>query len=99
MTSEVIAASGMAARTRSRMPRNRSLRYERRIARRIRSEPDCRGMCRLGMTVPVSAIAAMTSSVNAAGCGEVNRTRSSPGIAPTARSSLANAPRSPKPTP
>ncbi len=35
MMSVVIAASGIAARTRSRMPRNLSDRYERRIARRI----------------------------------------------------------------
>ena len=51
------------------------------------------------MTVGVCAIASMTSSVNAAGCGDVKRSRSSPSIAPAARSSLANAPRSPNPTP
>ncbi len=56
-------------------------------------------MCSDGMTVGVSAIAAITSSVNAAGCGEVNRTRSMPGTAPTARSRSANAPRSPNSTP
>ena len=99
MMSVVIAASGIAARTRSRMPRNLSDRYERRIARRMRSEPDCSGMCSCGMTVGVCAIASMTSSVNAAGCGDVNRTRSRPSIAPAARSSLANAPRSPNSTP
>ena len=32
------------------MPRNFALRYERRIALSTRSEPDCSGMCRLGMT-------------------------------------------------
>ena len=53
MMSVVIAASGIAARTRSRMPRNFSDRYERRIARRMRSEPDCSGMCSCGMTVGV----------------------------------------------
>ncbi len=99
MTSEVIAASGSASRTRSRMPRNRSERYDRRIARSTRSDPDCSGMCRLGITVGVWAMAAITSSVKAAGCGEVNRTRSSPGTPPTARSRSANAPRSPNPTP
>ncbi|CPU64579.1 Uncharacterised protein [Mycobacteroides abscessus] len=51
------------------------------------------------MTFGVSAMAAMTSSVNAAGCGDVNRTRSSPSIVPHARRSLANAPRSPNSTP
>ena len=43
-----------------------------------RSDPDCSGMCRLGITLGVSAIAAMTSSVKAAGCGLVKRTRSRP---------------------
>ena len=51
------------------------------------------------MTLGVVAIASMTSSVKAAGCGEVNRTRSRPSISPQARSSFAKAPRSPKPTP
>ena len=69
------------------------------MARRIRSEPDCRGMCRLGMTVGVVAMASMTSSVKAAGWGLVKRTRSMPSTAPAARSSPAKAPRSPKPTP
>ena len=39
-------------------------------------------MCRLGMTVGVSAIAAITSSVKAAGWGEVKRTRSMPSTRP-----------------
>ena len=56
-----------------------------------RSEPDCSGMCSCGITFGVSAIAAMTSSVKSVGCGEVNRTRSSPSISPQARSSLPNA--------
>ena len=56
-------------------------------------------MCRLGMTLGVSAIAAMTSSVKAAGCGLVKRTRSRPSISPQARSSLPNASRSPNSTP
>ena len=64
-----------------------------------RSEPDCSGMCRLGITLGVSAIASMTSSVNSAGCGLVNRTRSSPSTSPHARSSLQNACRSPNSTP
>ena len=63
------------------------------------SEPDCRGMCSCGMTLGVSAIASMTSSVNAAGWGLVKRTRSRPSISPHARSSLANAPRSPNSMP
>ena len=50
MMSVVIAACGMRSRTRSRMPRNRSLRYDRRIALRMRSLPDCSGMCSCGMT-------------------------------------------------
>ncbi len=64
------------------------------MARSMRSEPDCSGMCSVGQTFGVSAIASITSSVNSAGCGEVNRTRSSPSIRPHARSSFANAPRS-----
>ncbi|PQM47220.1 hypothetical protein C1Y40_02592 [Mycobacterium talmoniae] len=64
------------------------------MARSTRSEPDCSGMCRAGHTFAVSAIASMTSSVNSAGCGEVNRTRSSPSMRPQARSRSAKAPRS-----
>ena len=45
MMSVVIAASGIASRTSRRIARYRSLRYERRIARSTRSEPDCSGMC------------------------------------------------------
>ena len=56
-------------------------------------------MCSCGITLGVSAIAAMTSSVKSRGCGEVNRTRSSPSTSPQARSSLPKANRSPKPTP
>ena len=63
------------------------------------SEPDCSGMCRLGQTAGVSAIAAMTSSVKSRGCGLVNRTRSIPSTAPTARSSRPNASRSPNERP
>ena len=55
------------------------------------SEPDCSGMCSWCMTFGVSAIAAITSSVKSLGCGLVNRTRSSPSTAPTARSSLPKA--------
>ena len=56
-------------------------------------------MCSCGQTFGVSAIAAITSEVKSRGCGEVNRTRSSPSTVPQARSSLANAPRSPNSTP
>ena len=56
-------------------------------------------MCRAGITLGVSAIAAITSSVKSFGCGEVNRTRSSPSICRTARSSAAKACRSPNSTP
>ena len=66
---------------------------------RTLSEPDWSGMCSWGMTLGVSAMASMTSSVNAAGCGLVKRTRSRPGISPQARSSLENAWRSPNSTP
>ena len=50
-------------------------------------------MCRAGQTFGVCAIASMTSSVNSAGCGEVNRTRSSPSMRPHSVSSSAKAPR------
>ncbi len=56
-------------------------------------------MCSEGMTVGVSAMAAMTSLVKSRGCGEVNRTRSIPGTAPTARSRSAKASRSPNSAP
>lgn len=95
MMSVEMAASGIAARTFSMMPRNRSCRYERRIAFRIVSDPDCIGMCSCGITFGVSAIAAITSSVKSRGCGEVKRTRSSPSIFPQALSSLEKASRSP----
>ena len=39
-------------------------------------------MCSWWQTVGVSAIAAMTSSVNSRGCGLVNRTRSRPSMPP-----------------
>src|SRR6478609_5237581 len=69
------------------------------MSRSTLSEPDCSGMCSEGITLGVSAIASMTSSVNSAGCGEVNRTRSRPSMSPQARSSLENACRSPNSTP
>ena len=53
---------------------------------------------RLGMTAGVEAMASMTSEVKAAGWGLVKRTRSMPSTPPAARSSLAKAPLSPKPT-
>ncbi len=99
MMSVVIAASGIRVRTRSRIPRKRSDRYDRRIALRTRSDPDCSGMCSCGITAGVSAIASITSSVKAAGCGLVKRMRSRPSMAPAARSSLPNACRSPNSTP
>ena len=99
MMSVVMAACGMRSRTRSRIPRNFLDRYERRMSFRIRSEPDCSGMCSCGITFGVSAMASITSSVKAAGWGLVNRTRSSPWMSPHARSSLAKAPRSPNSTP
>ena len=43
------------------------------------------------MTFGVSAIASMTSSVNAAGCGLVKRTRSRPSISPHARTGQVRA--------
>ena len=99
MPSVEIAASGIDARTSSRIARNRAERYDRRIALRTRSEPDCSGMCSCGQTFGVCAIAAITSEVKSRGCGEVKRTRSSPGTSPHARSSFAKAPRSPNSTP
>ena len=56
-------------------------------------------MCSCGITFGVAAIASITSSVNSAGCGEVNRTRSSPSMSPHARSSFENAWRSPNSAP
>ncbi len=99
MMSVVIAASGICSRTRSMMPRYFSRRYDRRIRLSTASEPDCSGMCRLGITFGVSAIAVITSSVKSRGCGDVKRTRSRPSTSPHARSSLPNASRSPNSTP
>ncbi len=99
MMSVEMAASGIAARTFSMMPRKRSWRYERRIAFSTRSEPDCIGMCSWCITFGVSAIAAITSSVKSRGCGEVKRIRSRPSICPAARSSLEKASRSPRSEP
>src|SRR3954451_5470994 len=56
-------------------------------------------MCSWCITLGVSAIAAITSSRNSAGCGLVKRTRSSPSISPVARSSFENACRSPNSAP
>ena len=56
-------------------------------------------MCSWCITFGVSAIAAITSSLNSAGWGEVKRTRSSPSTSPQARSSFENACRSPNSTP
>ena len=55
------------------IPRKRSLRYDRRIARSTVSDPDCSGMCSDGITFGVSAMAAITSSVKSLGWGEVDR--------------------------
>ena len=61
MMSVEICASGMASRILRRMSRNFAERYERRMARRIRSDPDCSGKCSWCMTLGVSAMAAITS--------------------------------------
>ena len=45
-------------------------------------------MCSCGQTFGVSAIAAITSEVKSRGCGEVNRTRSSPGDRPAGAQQL-----------
>ena len=45
MMSVEICASGIASRIFARMPRNLSERYERRMARKMRSDPDCSGKC------------------------------------------------------
>ena len=95
MMSVLMRASGMAARTLSRMARKRFVRYERRMARRVLSEPDCSGMCSWCMIFGVCAMVSMTSSVKAAGCGDVKRTRSRPSMRPQSRSSRENAYRSP----
>src|SRR3954453_14219323 len=56
-------------------------------------------MCSWWQPAGVSAIAAMTSSVNSRGCGLVKRTRSRPSSPPVARSRAANAPRARDSTP
>lgn len=99
MMSVVMAASGIAARTSSMIFKYLSRRYDRRIALSTESDPDCSGMCSEGITFGVSAIASITSAVKSRGCGEVNRTRSSPSTEPQARSSLPKANRSPNSTP
>jgi hypothetical protein len=81
MMSVEIAACGMRSRTRSRMPRKRSLRYERRIALQDAVGPRLQRHVQLRHDGGVSAMASMTSSVKAAGCGLVKRMRSSPDLA------------------
>ena len=81
MMSVVIAASGIAARTSSRIARYRARPVRAAHRRSTSSEPDCSGMCSCGQTFGVSAIAAITSEVKSRGCGEVKRTRSRPSIA------------------
>ena len=61
--------------------------YVRRIAFRIRVEPDWSGRCVCSHTAAHSAIAAITGSRKSFGCGLVNRMRSIPSTASTARSS------------
>ena len=70
------------------------VRYDLRISLSTLSEPDCSGMCNWGHTVGVSAMASITSEVNSAGWGDVNRTRSRPVISPQARNSREKAERS-----
>ena len=88
-----------ASRTRSRMPRNfvgavrPAHRLEDAVGARLQRHVQLRH------DGGVSAIASMTSSVNAAGCGLVKRMRSRPSISPAARRSLPNACRSPNSTP
>ena len=79
MMSVVSARSGIAARSSATSRRYRSREYVRRIAFRIRLEPDCSGRCACSQTAAHSAIAAMTSRRKSFGCGLVKRMRSIPG--------------------
>jgi hypothetical protein len=63
------------------------------MSRSTRSDPDCSGRWRCGITLGVAAIASSTSGVKSRGCGEVKRTRSSPSTSPSARSRSANSAR------
>ena len=56
----------------------------------VRSLPDCSGRCRCSHTHAHSAIAAIVSGRRSFGCGDVNRMRSMPSTASTARSRSAN---------
>ena len=90
MMSVVTATPGMPRRIRSSHARYRSLRYDRRMARSRRSEPDCSGKWMCSHTESHPAIASTTSSVKSCGCGLVNRIRRMPSTSFTARSSSAN---------
>ena len=90
MTSVPSARSGMAARSRSTRARYRSGVYVRRIALRIRCEPDCSGRCTCSQTASHSAMAAITGSRKSFGWGLVKRMRSMPSTASQARSSSPN---------
>ena len=84
------ARSGIASRSRSTSMRYRSREYVRRIALRIRDEPDWSGRCRCSHTDAHSAIAATTGSRKSLGCGLVKRMRSIPSTASHARNSSPN---------
>ena len=81
---------GTAARIASNHPRYRSRRYERRIARRTRSDPDCNGKWMCSQTCWEDAIASITSGVKSCGWGDVNRIRRTPSMRSTSRSRRAN---------
>ena len=94
MMSVPSARSGIAARMRSTSSRYRSRVYVRRIAFRIREEPDWSGRWTCSQTASHSAIAAITGSRKSFGCGLVKRIRSIPSTASQARSSSPNSVRS-----
>jgi len=71
MMSVVSAMSGLCSRISATRSVNRSREYVRRMALRIREEPDCSGRCMCGQTDSSSACARTTSSVMSCGCGEV----------------------------
>ena len=55
----------------------------------MRVDPDCSGRCACSQTAAHSAIASITSRRKSFGCGLVNRMRSTPSVASTARRSCA----------
>src|SRR6266540_983865 len=84
------AIPGTASRIRRTQDRYRSERYDRRMARRTRSDPDCSGKWMCSHTRSHSAMASITSGVKSCGCGLVNRIRRRPSTPSTARRSSAN---------